>query len=295
MKKQYLTGCLLAAFVTAGVMGNAQEETNPFTELEGMGEQVTAPEPIDEQVEAVDQEEAEPVTDDPGLTVDLTETPRTFELDVTDIEASVSELQRLLNLPATGQLREYQEDPANPRSIFTSESDIQRIFGDRPRFIYFPEGVDPMIIPWVRARIASEEMWQEASLARANRDFDKAISLLRELRERFPATEAGGRAPAEINRVLREREEANRPVVAEQPDLPTAPEAVDPVLPDWVRNNTSGVMLGATPRVIVGNDFLTEGDPVPRYASVRVKSIRDSEVVYVYQDREFTVEVVGTF
>lgn len=294
MKKRCFAGCLLAAFAMASMAAQGQEGGDPFEELEGMGEQVVSPEPLAQEPEEVFTEEPEPATDD-DMTVDLSDTPRTFELDMTNIEASVSELQRLLNLPATGQLREYQEDPANPRSIFTSESDIQRIFGDRPRFIYFPEGVDPMIIPWVRERIASEEMWQEAGIARANGDFDRAIGLLRELRERFPGTEAGGRAPAEINRVLREREEANRPVVADQPDLPTAPVEADPVLPDWVKNNTSGIMLGDTPRVIVGNDFLTEGDPVPRYASVHVKTIRDSEVVYVYQDREFTVEVVGTF
>jgi SH3-like domain-containing protein len=55
------------------------------------------------------------------------------------------------------------------------------------------------------------------------------------------------------------------------------------------------VLLTGRPVVIVGNDFLSVGDSVPRFASVKVQSITESEVIYVYQNKEFPVEVIGSF
>jgi hypothetical protein len=265
----------------------AQESTGQFSEVES-----------DESSEDTFTEDGELVFDETGvapISIDLSDTGRAIRIDATSVE----DLQRLLNLPASGQLREFEEDPSRPRTLFSTDAEVTRILGERPEFIYFPEGVDPMIIPWVRERIASEEMWAEANLARANGDFDRAINLLRDLRERFPATDSGSRAPGEIERVIRLREEANRPQITRSPglDLPLiAPPVVEePVLPEWVKRNTTGVMMSSRSTVLVGNDFLTEGDPVPRFASVRVKAISASEVTFVYQEKEFVVEVLGNF
>jgi len=64
-------------------------------------------------------------------------------------------------------------------------------------------------------------------------------------------------------------------------------------LPSWVKANTTAIMLGPNPVVIVENDFLRVGDFVPKFAGIRVKSISDAEVVYVYQDQDFPVQVSG--
>lgn len=293
MKKRLLSAVLLPGLLAFGPFAHGQDEGDAFQELAGdlditFVEDDLADDEFFEDDPAFDDEPPE----DPGISLEMPEPVRTINLDA----SSVEDLQRLLNLPAAGQLREYQEDPANPRSLFTSDEDVLRIFGDTPEFIYFPEGVDPMIIPWVRERIASEEMWQEAQLALANGDFDRSINLLRDLRERFPGTQSGQNAPAEIERIIRVREEASRPQIARTPEEPVAPPVEEEaILPEWVKRNTTGVLIGDRPMVIVGNDFLGEGDPVPRYASVRVKSIAASEVVYVYQDKDFVVEVTGTF
>ncbi len=211
-----------------------------------------------------------------------------------EFEASVSELEQLIAAPGGVRLREYQEDPENPASLFDSEDRIQRIFGESPRFIYFPEGVDPMIIPWVRERIVAEELFDEATVAAANRDWERALGLLQEIREEYPGTPHGQRAPQEMARVQGLREAERQPEEPEEPDLPQAPEEQQVVLPEWIANNTNGIILGREPMVIVGNDFLRVGDRVPRYSSVVVQEINESEVVYQFQNQEFAVEVVGT-
>lgn len=211
------------------------------------------------------------------------------------LDASVSELEQLIGAPGGVRIREFQEDLENPPNLFDSDERIQDIFGDTPRFIYFPEGVDPMIIPWVRERIVAEELFEEARVATANQDWERALGILAEIRENYPNTEHGQRAPAELARVqgLRDAERAPTTETAE-PDLPVAPEAQQVVLPNWIAQNTNGVMLSEDPIVIVGNDFLRIGDRVPRYSSVIVKAISESEVVYEFQNQDFAVEVVGT-
>jgi hypothetical protein len=178
---------------------------------------------------------------------------------------------------------------------------IREIFGEKPRFIYFPEGVDPMIIPWQRARIIAEELFEEATVAAANKDFAKAEQILTEIRQRYPETEQGQMAPNELVRVAKLRQEEEnkaKPQGEKPPEVVRGPEPDGQrtaELPDWIRNNTTGIMLSDDKTVIVGDDFLAVGQSVPRYPTVRVKSINASEVTFVYQDKEFTLEVDGSF
>ncbi|MCC7392764.1 hypothetical protein IT571_10455 [Candidatus Sumerlaeota bacterium] len=207
-------------------------------------------------------------------------------------EPSLSDLEQLMNLPAPSAIKEYQEDLAKPKSIFDSQSAIDRIFQKtKPAFIYFPEGADPMIIPWERERVIAQERFEEATSAVANKDYKKAIDTLKEIREKYPNTEEGQKAPAEIEKI-------NALMLAEAPSGISEPVPVIETkqnLPEWVRKNTSAVLITETPTVMVGNDFLREGDAVPRYAGVKVKSISDSEVVYTYLNQEFPVQVEGSF
>ncbi len=248
------------------------------------------------QEEAVVDWEGEPITEETAPLEPL-DTPDglggTIEEERT-FEASVFELEELIAAPGGVRLREYEEDLEDPPHLFDDEDRIQRIFGDSPRFIYYPEGVDPMIIPWVRARIVAEELFEEARIAAANRDWERALNLLREIREDYPNTEHGQRAPQEMARVQQLRDAERQPEETAEPDLPAPPEEQQIVLPEWIARNTNGIIMGRNPMVIVGNDFLRTGDRVPRYSSVVVKEITESEVVYQFQDQEFVVEVVGT-
>lgn len=215
--------------------------------------------------------------------------------DGENVELTVGELEQLLNLPSAATLREIDIDPSQPSNLFTQER-IAQIFQGQPDFVYLPKGQDPMIIPWVRMRVMAQELWQDATIAVANRDYQQALEILRRIREQTPNTEEAEKAPQEMARVERLMREAADGVAQPDPrDTAQAPEIRQAELPEWIVQNTTGVMMGDRPVVIVGNDFLRVGDVVPRYAAVRVKSVSESEVVYVYQNKEFNVEVVGSF
>ncbi len=223
------------------------------------------------------------------------EVPPTTEEDQPvsgDEQLSAGELIQLLNLPSAAVLQEKDIDPGRPANIFDTAEKIRVIFGDKPKFIYLPEGQDPMIIPWVRQRIIAEELFKDATIATANRDFDLALTLLRRIREQAPNTKEAEMAPAEMARVEAMRTSGGTPVDT-RPEAPVDVASTD--LPEWVKKNTTGIILGANPVVIVGNDFLKTTDSVPRYPSVRVKSISTAEVVYTFQNKDFTVEVIGSF
>jgi hypothetical protein len=209
--------------------------------------------------------------------------------------SSVGEIQQQIGLPKTARLKEYEEDISNPKAAF-SDDQLAKIFSDKPKFIYFPEGVDPMIIPWVRERVIAEEKAAEAMVAMTAKDYARAEQIWTELRERFPNTPQGQDAPKQLVQIedTRKREAA----AASTGDVITTPSRPNEVvtLPDWVRDNTTGVMIISGLRtVVVGNDFLKVGDQVPRYAGVTVKEIKDSEVIYEFQNQDFVTEVLGTF
>lgn len=217
-------------------------------------------------------------------------------------ELSVGELQQMLNLPPSARIRkEYQEDLENPPSLFElgDEEAILDLFGKKPPFVYFPVGVDPMIIPWVRARVIAEELFEEASVAIANKDFEKAEDILTEIREKYPETEVAPQVPQQLQRVRSLIAQSKEPGVTPTPtptrDTGPSPGTEETILPPWVRENTTAVMIADKRTVMVGNDFLTIGEAVPRYPSIRVKEITTQEVIFDFQDKEFTVTVDGSF
>lgn len=217
------------------------------------------------------------------------------EADDPNVEVTTAELTQLLGLPPSADLREYQIDLNNPTNLFANNENIERIFGTSPRFIYLPEGTDPMIIPWVRRRIIAEQMLEDATIAAANRDYELALQLLNRIREEAPNTEPAEKAPAEIARIERLRRQGAGEATPTPTVDRTGPSEEEVTLPQWVADNTTGILLGTSPVVVVGNDFLRTGEPVPRFPNVRVKTITQSEVVYTYRDKEFNVEVDGSF
>ncbi len=211
-----------------------------------------------------------------------------------NLEVSVSELQQMLNSPSG--LTESGYDPENPPNLFDNDARILEIFKGKPKFVYLPEGTDPMIIPWIRIRIIAEEMFADAKLFAANRDYDQSIAKLNEIREKYPNTPTADMIPQELERVEKLRFAALNNT---NPQVVTRKNDDDPVkapeLPTWVYDNTTAIMMGPEPVVVIGNDFLHVGDQVPRYAAVTVKSISESAVIFEFQDKEFQYEVLGSF
>jgi len=282
IRKNLLLPETLAALLLIGGMARAAD---PVTEA------------TQENTEAVEQA---PIPDPVDTTVmPLGKGPSPDAILVSTELVTINEIESTIDLPSRARLaRESEEDPSKPKAAFTQE-ELNKIFSDRPRFIYFPEGVDPMIIPWVREAIVAEEKAAEAAVALAAKDFDKAEALWSEIREKFANTTQGQEAPLRIVEVQNAREEANRPKTDPSTETRSTaqPEAPVIVLPDWIEANTNAILLEKSGNrvVVVQNEFLRVGDSVPRYAGVTVKEIGPSEVTFSYQDRDFVLVVVGTF
>ena len=161
------------------------------------------------------------------------------------IEASVEEIQRLIDLPSTAQLGlESDEDPAKPKTMFQDDKSILDVFGERPVFVYFPEGVDPMIIPWVRQQIIAQELLEKGRVLAAAADYQKAMAIYQEILDKYAATPVATEARRELDIVRR--------IVTEQgPDggTPTLanPDQPEVTLPKAIVDSTTGILyMGPT-------------------------------------------------
>lgn len=307
MKAHILAAATVVALWTTPLLaqeteGEIVQEDISLQELENL---VDSGDSMDSSADAAEFAEDQ-VSGEDGGDEPLYEVPEVTAEDGLAVEYSLTELQQLIQSGAAAPIREFQEDLNNPKALFESEADLRRIFDATPEFIYFPTGVDPMIIPWVRERVVAEELFTEAMVARSVRDFEKAKAILREINDQYPNTEHGQKAPGEIANIDRTIEEERLAAIAREqaalePDGPVLiaepPAPQRPQLPQWVKDNTTAVMMTETgePVAMVGAEFLRPGDPVPRYSAVRVKTVAPSAVVYVYENEEFTVDVVGTF
>ncbi len=213
------------------------------------------------------------------------------------VEFSVEDLQRMASLPPSGTIgKESQEDLNNPINIFNDRERVEQMLGEKPKFIYFPDGVDPMIIPWVRNEIIAKELWDEARLAESTGDLDRALEILNRLSEEFMETEVAPSIPAAKSRVTNAI--ISRDTGTTEPTNPVipGPGQSETELPLKVEQDTFGVIMADDDALLIwGTDALRVGDTVPGYGGVRVKSIAQSEVVYLYQDEEFPVEIEGGF
>ncbi len=219
-----------------------------------------------------------------------------------EIEASVPELEALISLPQQARLaREADEDLASPRNLFESEAVRRALLGDDPKFIYIPEGTDPMIIPWVRATIVAAELYADAekifleAASRGDQEAAKrALPKLEGIRDNYAEAADAGKAQALLARVEefldRDPSDKNQTVV----EVPVAPIGTGE-LPQWITTNTTGILLDLdTPTeslIVVGDYLLSQGDIVARYPDVSVKEIRDQQVVFEYQGRDYIVQV----
>lgn len=214
------------------------------------------------------------------------------------VEDTVPELEALIALPPMARLgRESDENLGKPRNLFESEEARRSLLGDNPRFIYVPEGTDPMIIPWVREAIVAGELLADAEKifreAAPNGDRDagkRALDKLVEIRTKYPqavVAQAAATLEAQVTAF-----------VSAQSDDPTTSRPINPIrkdLPPWVPSNTTGILLDledpSQSIVLVGDYILRVGDALPRYTNVKVKEIRAQQVVYDYDGSEHLVQV----
>jgi len=218
--------------------------------------------------------------------------------DGSAVEDSVPELEALIALPPMARLgREADEDLGKPRNLFESAEARRSLLGDNPRFIYVPEGTDPMIIPWIREAIVASELYADAEkiYKEAQPQGDKegakrALEKLVEIQAKYSDS-----AVAQAAATLKAQVQTFIDATAGGPTGPTGPTKAATVLPPWVLTNTNGILLDledpSQSIVLVGDYILRTGDALPRYASVKVKEIRAQQVVYDYEGTEHLVQV----
>lgn len=210
------------------------------------------------------------------------------------IEASVEEIQRLIDLPSTAQLGlESDEDPTKPKTMFVDTKSILEVFGEKPVFVYFPEGVDPMIIPWVRQQIIAQELLEKGRVLAAAGDYEKAMAIYQEILDKYAATPVAPEARRELDVV---RRIVTQNAAAEGGVQVTSPDQPEVMLPKAIADSTTGIMYMG-PRgsqVIIFDEIVGVGDRVPRYANVTVKDIQPGLIVYEFQGKSFEVTVDGS-
>jgi len=211
------------------------------------------------------------------------------------IEATVDDIDRLIALPEGGKLAaESDEDPANPKAIFKDANIRAEVFGESPVFVYYPEGPDPMIIPWIRQQIVAAELVEKARLLEAAGDVNKAMETYQVVVDNHANTPSIGEARIGLERArlaILQRDSGN-----ETPTLIENPKGTQIELPKAVADATSAIYyFGASgSQVIIFDEILSVGDKVPRHSGVVVKDIQPGMVTFQYQGREFPIQVDGS-
>ena len=221
------------------------------------------------------------------------------EGDNTRIEATVEEIEMLISLPRSAQLgREADEDPRAPRNLFKSKEVRDALLGTKPDFVYFPEGIDPMIIPWVRNQIVAAELLDDVREMIARGDLNslrRAQEITEEIVSRYKDTDQAPQAGRMRTQILTEITRLTTKAAGpENPDAtPTGPAIAPP--PRWIISNTRGVIVDKVhpedSYVLIGDDILRQGDKVPRFPQVVIQEILPGEVIFQYQGHDFLVRV----
>ncbi len=224
------------------------------------------------------------------------------------VEATIDEIDALIALPEGARLREADEDPLSPSDAFEQRG-VENLLGTAPRFVYVPQGISPMIIPWVREQVVLEELQEEVSRLRSTgtpENLQKALEISRRATEQYGANPNAAwarEAEASLLVALRSPEDRDQEPI----QIVDAPATEDVTLPAWIRENTLGVMFDSNDpgrsMALVGRDLLNPGQRVPRYSQVVVKEIgqskvenrvEDGYVVFEFRNREFMVPVRET-
>lgn len=283
MKRRYLP--ILA---TLGLLG----ATAPWTFLNA---QDSAPE-----AEAAPAAEA-PNAEQPDSTA--TPAPAAAAGGGENIEATVSQLEELIALPPTARLgRESDENLDKPRNLFETDEVRKSLLGPKPRYIYIPDGQDPMIIPWVREAIVAGEMLTDAGNlfkdAQAKKDkaiAQQALDKLKEVQKRYPTSPDATKAKAmeaEVTKYINQQNpDPSNP--GQQPPLPPIE-----TLPAWITNNTLGVILDKEQPgesvVLVGDYIIRPGEAVPKFPSVTVQEVQPALVIYDFGGKQWPIKVEPT-
>lgn len=274
LRKPLLIAWILAMLLPVGLL-TAQEE--------GEGQDPSPPEIEALAPESVPEQAPPTVPAAPALPTPIPER----------IEATIEQLEQLINAPREAQLGREVDEPAQPLSLFGDPVTIQRLLGEDPRYVYIPAGDDPMIVPWVRDRVKAAELLVEAQKLYTEGKLQEALAKARIILDQFPRTDSVGKALELKNRIEAELRRA-RPRQDETLPIPVQEQRI---LPPWIQENTRGLVFDEdNPEgslVLLGDFNLKVGDPVPSYPGIKIAKIEKGIVTFDYQGELFQVMVEG--
>lgn len=214
-----------------------------------------------------------------------------------EVVVTVDDIQNLIALPA--QIgREIDEKPVDDKFNAPGGPELLR---ENPPFVYVPANLpDPLIIPWVRDQVIFQEKMDEARRLLAEGLSSKALPTIKQAQDLLntvpPPPDAAAAEELAAARMEIARAVSALTAVSEGD---TGPIEVKPApvinLPEPVRATTNGVIVDREnpneSMVIVGDFMLRPGQTVPKFPTVRVKSVGKQAVVYEYRNKEFVVNV----
>lgn len=178
------------------------------------------------------------------------------------------------------------EEPKTLESIF-SDPEVKSMLGESPRFVYNAnDRPDPMIFPPVRNAAIYMELSKEAEQLIADGKYRDALGVYQKILD------------LKDRRFILDTKNKIATLSAEIGAIAAANTAMslEPIyeLPEWVRENTNGILLDPKkPMCLVGDYLLKQGDPVPNYPEVKVASIEKERVTYRVANQSFEVPVKG--
>ncbi len=183
---------------------------------------------------------------------------------------------------------ESDENQAQFATDLFKKTEVRRMLGDEPRFIYDPsDRPDPMLLPWVRNAAIYKELSEEAKLLTENEQFEQAIALYQRIQQ-LGEPEYIFEANQKLTEIAMMQQG-----LADGAFLAAQPEVVNIELPPWVNDNTNGVILSEDYDLcLVGEYVLREGDTLPNHPDVVVAAINDRRVTYQVQHESVEVELV---
>jgi len=216
-------------------------------------------------------------------------------------EGAISELQLLTMGTSAAQIQKESEEPEKPVNIL-DRPEVRRLLKDSPSFIYNPKDLkDPMIVPWIRNTLLVKEFLDTMEEHLKRNRAQEAQTILRQIEELLPEVtdmELKVKVDARVaaaKKLLADMAAASDGILPGATQTPPPVPTPDIVIPGWIRANVAGVMWQPKAEermVLIGDEILKEGQPVPRYPEAKIEKINPNSVVISYRGvtEEISVE-----
>jgi len=189
------------------------------------------------------------------------------------------------------------EEEIKPKPLLLSKTEMDALLGSDPSFIYDTgDKPDPMLVPWTHVRVRSEEYRRMAEAATKAKDWDKAyenyVNAVRML-DTLPRSWIQMKSLMDLRQKSALDLENLKRMLPPGVVLAIASQEGEARLPEWVKDNTTGLILSPRdPVCLVGTYTLRVGEMIPgQDMPVVVYKIEKDTVTYKVKDKLFPVKL----